>query len=573
MNDPRDMKENPENNRNDNFKKNHEVLETVMELAKKLLVSVTEDEFKKLGYEKVQKSAGEYGTGEKFGAGVEQNKFNVKVAGKSNASLEKQVFLGTERIQSDILFEYNNTSVSIEYKTTENGFFRGVDSKGIPYAFIERVMVDGTKKSELEKVMKDLFSKGAKKEIGYLTNTRIGVDDKLDQSTVSTVNENDMKKLTIKNIFLGEDIFEVNEPTKSEDTIKESLSDKLKAKNTIPVDNVYPYTKTKDAPKDKYLMFDEKGLEERLKTAGSDDKYVEYVKSELKSLYGTDKLSDLTPVEKQEFFNTIKSEDNHDSETSITNEITTAGPAGAGAGAFLTPYAFKATPYNQYKGKKKPKITKEYNVIPNTENYNGNFWQKVDVNLLKDTHPLGMPGVKPGSKEELEATLKGDKNKLKRMGLKETEEKAPTKAKIDLTRKKIFSGVENEAKGINKRYLVTEKTSEEYLKERWNKLTNFKLYESINEALEEEILKENISIEEPKTIVSEAVKPVEVELPEVNETFDNLEETVSINKPGSIFNVEYLFYKKDFLNEDKKYILDLNSRVFVPNPGIKNPKK
>ena len=84
-----------------------------MELAKKLLVSVTEEEFKKLGYEKVNTSAGEYATGVKLWAGVAQNKFNVKVAGKSNASLEKQVFLGTQRIQSDILFEYNNTKFLI----------------------------------------------------------------------------------------------------------------------------------------------------------------------------------------------------------------------------------------------------------------------------------------------------------------------------------------------------------------------------------------------------------------------------------------------------------------------------
>ena len=40
-------------------------------------------------------------------------------------------------------------------------------------------------------------------------------------------------------------------------------------------------------------------------------------------------------------------------------------------------------------------------------------------------------------------------------------------------------------------------------------------------------------------------------------------------KPGSLFELEYKFYKKDFLNENKKYILDLNSKVFVPNPNIK----
>ena len=45
------------------------------------------------------------------------------------------------------------------------------------------------------------------------------------------------------------------------------------------------------------------------------------------------------------------------------------------------------------------------------------------------------------------------------------------------------------------------------------------------------------------------------------------EEMVFVEKPNSSFNTQYKFYKKDFLNENKKYILDLNSITFVINPN------
>ena len=45
------------------------------------------------------------------------------------------------------------------------------------------------------------------------------------------------------------------------------------------------------------------------------------------------------------------------------------------------------------------------------------------------------------------------------------------------------------------------------------------------------------------------------------------EDVVFVEKPNSSFNTQYKFYKKDFLNENKKYILDLNSMTFVVNPN------
>ena len=183
-----------------------------------------------------------------------------------------------------------------------------------------------------------------------------------------------------------------------------------------------------------------------------------------------------------------------------------------------------------------------------------------------------------------------DKDKMRRIGLKEE-----TNRKVDLTQKKIFSEEENKLKGINKRYLITEKTSDEYLKERWAKLSLFKLNESIAEAEESTSLFKEMEDERNNPVLDVTAADIrkkederyksdrdltdmdtikmsenlfEDNHPRMKDTTLN-EETIEVEKPGSLFGISYNFYKKDFLNESSKYILDLNSRVFVPNPNAK----
>src|ERR1035437_6169828 len=513
-----ELSTNKEVKRNDDFEKRIKIKEDTIEVAKKLLTSTTEDELSKLGYKEVTKEAGYYGDGKQsYGKGVEQNQYSIKIEGKTSGSLVKKITLGTKRVQSDINIQctQNGNMVNVEYKTTEAGFSRGVDTKGGTYSFVKSISMDGSKKSELEKGMKALFAEAAKKEVGFLTSTKLGVDDKTEKSVAgSIVNENlqiNMKKLTLRSIFSpDEEIF-------GDTPLNESKSITKKDSNTIPVDKEKSSSKKSD--KNKFLFLDKKSEE---------------------------KEEELT-------------------EDAVAG-VTASGPTGAGAGAYLTPNAFKATPYGKYKNKKKPQITQEYKVVPMTES--DNFWTKVDTAALQGTHPMGMPGIKPNSKEEWDATINGDKNKLKRLGLKESENKQPAAKKHDLTQKKIFSEAENVALGINKRYLITEKTSDEYLKERWKKLTSFNINESINECGftdEEEMVTECGFDEVDNTAIT---KDTPIENKSIKQ--ENLtEETVKVQKPGSIWNIEYVFYKKDFMNETKKYILDLESRVFVPNPNAK----
>ena len=49
----------------------------------------------------------------------------------------------------------------------------------------------------------------------------------------------------------------------------------------------------------------------------------------------------------------------------------------------------------------------------------------------------------------------------------------------------------------------------------------------------------------------------------------NDQKTILVEKPSSKFGTTYKFFVNDFINENKKYILDLNTKTFVPNPNSK----
>ena len=171
-----------------------------------------------------------------------------------------------------------------------------------------------------------------------------------------------------------------------------------------------------------------------------------------------------------------------------------------------------------------------------------------------------MPFVKPNSKEEWERTsgVGRDHDKMKRMGLAESAKKER------LNKRKFSSSLENKNKGVNKRYIVTEKTNSEYEKERWSKLSLFNKFETIKESEELNEVFDNIEgssnfyIEDNKKTINESVSKSKE-----NES----EKTVEVERPGSVFGIVQKFYEKDFLNESKNFILDLNSMVFVKNPN------
>lgn len=600
--------ENGEEKRSDNFSKVHDNTQKLHDKIKELLISTTESELEKLGFEKNDKIAGVYGDGTTYGRGVEEEKYSVTVTarprkfnssmnkshGYGNGTFEKQIIIGTKRLESQVDFEIKNGILHLQYRSPEAMFFRGHDVRDTGETFMVRKKISIPIK-DIESTLKKEFKDAAYKEIGYITNTKLGVEDRLDASTTSIVENINMKKLTLKSIFEDDLDFSKSKINESDD-FKKLPSDEHHINAHRKLNQINLANKNGD------LLFDDVYMEDLFEELKENEGFIEKLKSD----YGTKTLSDLSPAEKTDFFNSLKTE--------VLDEITMATPAGAsfgaGAGRYDTKYFAKAigrkfasrkgskdkdktsagAPFNisaehpfyesenlkeSYARKvfketayaksqaKRPKIDKDYNIIPE-KNTNASKPYTQVVKIDTETHPLGMPFIKPNSKEELERTsgIGRDHDKLKRMGLNESE-----KDRVERLRKKRFNSiVENENKGINKRYIITEKTSEEYEKERWAKLTSFSKFETIKEAEELNSTFDNIDdydslfFKEDSKMLSESFE---------NKTNNNEEKTIEVEKPGSVFGITQKFYEKDFLNESKNFILDLNSKVFVKNPNAK----
>jgi len=613
MADTFDNINNGEEKRSDSFSKTHENTQKVHDKIKELLLTTTEEELEKLGFEKNEKVAGVYGDGTTYGKGVEENQYSVTVTarprkfnsslnksnGYGNGTFEKQIIVGVKRLESQIDYELRNKMLHLQYRSPEAMFFRGEDVRETGETFMVRKKISISLK-DVEKTLKQEFKDAAIKEVGYITSTKLGVEDRLDASTTSIVENKNMKKLTLKSIFEDDLDFSKSKINESEDF------------DTLPNDEKHigahqKLNKLDLTDKDGYLLFDDTDMDEVFEELKENEDFIKTLKSD----YGTEKLSDLTPVEKKDFFNSLKKE--------ALEEITMSTPAGSsfgsGAGRYDTRFFAKAigrtfankrknkkdkksvgSPYNisaehpiyqeekslsesslkkeyektPYAKSKKPKakVDKDYNIIPEKNNNSSKPYTQV-VKIDTETHPQGMPFIKPNSKEELERTsgVGRDHDKMKRMGLNESE-----KDRMQRLRKKRFNSiVENENKKINKRYIITEKTSEEYEKERWAKLANFHKSETIKEAEELSEIFDNID-EYDNSFYQQKNSKV---FNESYDTFKNInstsseENTIEVEKPGSSFGITQKFYEKDFLNENKKFILDLNTKVFVANPNAK----
>jgi len=593
----------------------NDTLSMIKELLEETTSKVIEDTF---GFKRNEKVAGVYGDGTTYGAGVEEGEYNVIVTGRprkydsskdmdhgpNSGTVEKQIFIGAKRVESQIDYEIiGNKTLHLQYKSPESGFFRGVDDKGKTYMVNERLTIP---LSKAKKSIKDLFTNAATREVGFLTNTKLGVEDRLDASTTSIVETLDMKNLTLKNLFKDDlDFDNINEGEKYEKLPDEEKNIPAQEKlNKIPV---------KD---DKFLLFDDDEARKDFEKIIIDLQDEGPFKERCRSMFNTDKVSELTPAEVTELYEALKNE--------VIEEITTSGPPISGGfkdGAPSGPGGFKPTafvkavkrkfskpgkkskgdkksqagaPWNipvndpiyqeadglneSKKGKKslkntsyakskksnRPKIDKDYNVIPEESNASKPYTQVVKID--PNTHPLGMPFVKPNSKEEWERTsgVGRDHDKMKRMGLAESEENK----KKRLTKRKFSSSIENKNKGVNKRYIVTEKTNSEYEKDRWKKLSLFSKFETIKES--EELNEVFNNIEDYDSFYSENNKvTINESTSETSSKKENSEKTIEVEKPGSVFGITQKFYEKDFLNENKNFILDLNSMVFVKNPNSK----
>lgn len=519
------IENNPEKNEKQEtqFAKNQKLKSDIYDAIEEQLISSTESAFKSAGIKtREPKDAtgqqgwnrGVYGDGSTYGTGVAKGQDSITVGRvkgpkATNGFFEKNLSYGGKRMIAEIHVDIDTESETMDftYQTTEDAAFRGYrDEKSGPYMINDKQTFKIDNLSEFKKNLKKVLDKFADKEAAYFFSTKLGVEDRTEKSINSMV-ESNMKKLSLTDIIKG--------------NFDETL-DKI-MESTKKVDKNHPEVKDANSPGN--LLFDDKEEEED------------------------------------------------------TVDEVTASAGGAGAGAYLTPGAFKkggdfdkemkeniheklqekfeATPYS--KRDKKRALKRE-----NTQG-----WTTVELDSdgyapkgMDKNYTMGLHGVDVNSSEE-DKLSKGTPKGAGAMN-----------ESFDPSKKKFVSLTENEDKGINKRYIITHQKSAEEESNRWKALSNFdknstiRIAEAcgcdIDDGTKEKTVSREQGEEENKRDFMKRNSNVDH-----GDTVDG-KSVVVVAKPGSLSGAEFKVFEDDYLNENKAFILDMNSGNLVNNPNYKN---
>jgi len=447
----------------DDFAFRQKIKKIVGENVEQIIKDETIDAFKELGYEEkdgylfVIAAGGKDNEEKEIGKGTAEGKLNVTVsipkmlnmgAVKPVSYMQKVTTFGGKRIVSEIYLEIKQKNVHIEYKNTEAAAFHQSSEKDT-YA-PQELSKSGTisnidNEASFKKDFKKFFQPIAQAEASYLIGTKIAVDDKTEKDMNDSIVKENKYNMKLTDLF-SSSFEEVGD--KIDNLVKEAFVTG-DSPSSFEDDDKTDGAKTPDTP-----------------TGEPTDK---------KLVIGSEEESE-NPLE----------------------EITTSGP---GIGGATEPSGFKyPTPYGFSKDGKTPdlKANKDYTPVneavkdttygqmrtprahltrQNDGSYKviseGSFpyTEKVEMepgtlNMPKGmNHPyaMGMHGTELNSKEELDKTGHGDLNAI----VKEIEK---TTDKEQMLKRKFSSLKENEEKGINKRYIITEKMSKEEESKRWKTL-------------------------------------------------------------------------------------------------------
>lgn len=497
------------------------VFDTIIES----LDSCADKYFKDKGFKKNEFGAGVYGTEKTYGAGVKDGQYTVRYSTKTNSYIDKITTLGTKRIHSIINLDINADTkiLNLSYKTTEDGAFRGFQSKenGFMNNLNTSIKID---KSNFKKEIDKLFEVATAKEVAFLTSTKLGVEDKVDKSTASIVETGNDENINKKQMKISEIL----------NSDPEEISRLFEAQDA-------EFAKKADT-KGRKLMFDRSKDVDDLE----EGEFKDYFKKTLKK-FGVNSVSELKPSDKISFFNMV--DQDWESEEETLDEITSAGPSGGVAGqpmgtagnfGYLAPAAFKKgkndaffnTPYMQNK-QKKPTVKK-------SKNENDTFWTTVELNPGSGYIPKGM-----------------EHNYV--AGMHESEDKYS----MDLTKRKFVTNEENYHNGVNKRYIITPKLNEQQEKDKFKKLALFESKISINECSCED--SEGVSTDEYEDEFNAEFQERNMDIEDGEEILGK--KIVVVQTPGD--DVEHKFIEDDYLNESRMYLHDFTTGNFVVNPNYK----
>jgi hypothetical protein len=535
------IENNPEKNdkQSSDFANNQELKSKVYDAIEEQLKDSSEKAFKAEGIKtrEIKDAEGQqgwnrgvYGDGSTYGTGSAKGQSTVTVnrvkgSKATNGFFEKNLSFGGKKmvVEIHVDIDVESKTMDMTYKTTEDSFFRGHHDKKGPFMIDDKLFFNLDDMSKFKKELKEKFDEYSVREANYFIKTKLGIEDRTEKSINSMV-ENSMKKLSLADIIKG--------------NFDETLDKIMESTKKKEVDQNHPEVKAANTKGN--LLFDDK-------------------------------------------------EEDED-----TVDEVTASAGGAGAGAYLTPGAWaKGGDFDKdMKKSKKPtdkiheELQKRFEETPyaqkdkkralKRENTEG--WTTVELDSdgyapkgMDKNHPLGLHGVEVNSSEEDRLSKGSPKG---RAAMKGKQSKGLSEG-LDLNKKKFVTLNENEEKGVNKRYIITHKRSNEEEKNRWASLSNFEKYSTVKLAescgcpIEDGTKEKMVSREQ-----GEAEN--ERDFMKRNHSVDAGDEVngrlvVSVPKPGSLSGAEFKVFEDDFLNESKAFILDLNSGNLVNNPNYKVP--
>jgi hypothetical protein len=153
---------------------------------------------------------GVYGDGSTYGMGSKKGEVNVTVnrvkgSASTNGFFEKNLSFGGKKMVVEIHVDVDAESKTMDmtYKTTEVSFFRGHHDKKGPFMIDEKCVCKLDDMSKFKKELKEKFDDYAEREANYFIKTKLGIEDRVEKSINSMV-ENNMSKLSLKDILSGD---------------------------------------------------------------------------------------------------------------------------------------------------------------------------------------------------------------------------------------------------------------------------------------------------------------------------------------------------------------------------------
>ena len=429
----------------DDFALRQKIKKIVGENVEEIVKEETIKAFEELGYEEkdsylfIVAAGGKDGKEKEVGKGAKEGKLNVTIsvpkmlnmgATKPVSYMQKVTAFGGKKIVSEIYLEIIDKNVHIDYKNTESASFSQSSEKDTyaPNKLNKSGAISGIEEeSKFKKSFKDFFKSIAKAEAEFLVGTKIGNDDKTEKNmNDSIVKEN---KYNMKLTDLMSSSYE-DAGRKIENLVKESIKempDKEEKDGT-------PETST-GKPTDKKLVIgdEEKKLNE-IGTAGG----AGVVSPEDGNTTGQFGYLGKNSFKKE---NDTINESIKDTTYGIMR-TPRAHLTRQNDGSYKVIAESLKTPYVE--------LIKSKNIWP--------------PDGMDKNHTMGdMLGAEVNGKEELSKTGHGELSEIEKI-------EEDYKQSLSLTKRKFSNLKENEEKGINKRYIITEKLSEKDQSRRWKEL-------------------------------------------------------------------------------------------------------